>query len=194
MKRALALLAALAFVPIAPPMAQEAQKPELAKVSLKEGDPAPDFTLLSDQWKTVKLSDSAGSKTCFSPSMSWLSPAVERNNFRRSRLESPQARSTLPIPQFSALAWIPPAANAAFAKQISINFPLLSDMNHKMLTIYGILKGYNVQDQTYEWAQRANIVIDKEGIIRHIEEGDSAVNPNTAVSVCTDLHKKDASK
>lgn len=87
-----------------------------------------------------------------------------------------------------------PAANAAFAKQISINFPLLSDMNHKMLTIYGILKGYNVQDQTYEWAQRANIVIDKEGIIRHIEEGDSAVNPNTAVSVCTDLHKKDASK
>ncbi len=63
-----------------------------------------------------------------------------------------------------------------------------------MLTTYGILKGYNVQDQTYEWAQRANIVIDKEGIIRHIEEGDSAVNPNTAVSVCTDLHKKDASK
>lgn len=87
-----------------------------------------------------------------------------------------------------------PAANAAFAKQISINFPLLSDMNHKMLTTYGILKGYDVQNQTYEWAQRANIVIDKEGIIRHIEEGDSAVNPNTAVSVCTELHKKDAAK
>jgi peroxiredoxin len=87
-----------------------------------------------------------------------------------------------------------PAANKAFAKEINITFPLLSDMNHKMLTSYGILKGYNVQDQTYEWAQRANIVIDKEGIIRHIEEGDSAVNPNTAVSVCTDLHKKDATK
>jgi len=87
-----------------------------------------------------------------------------------------------------------PAANAAFAKQIDIKFPLLSDMNHKMLTSYGILKGYDVQNQTYEWAQRANIVIDKEGIIRHIEEGDSAVNPNTAVSVCTDLHKKEASK
>jgi peroxiredoxin len=87
-----------------------------------------------------------------------------------------------------------PAANAAFAKQIGVTFPLLSDMNHKMLTTYGILKGYNVQDQTYEWAQRANIVIDKEGIIRHIEEGDSAVNPNTAVSVCTDLHKKESTK
>jgi peroxiredoxin len=67
-------------------------------------------------------------------------------------------------------------------------------MNHKMLTAYGILKTYNVQSQEFEWAQRANIVIDKEGIIRHIEEGDSAVNPNNAESVCIDLHKKDASK
>jgi len=87
-----------------------------------------------------------------------------------------------------------PAANKAFAKEINVTFPLLSDMNHKMLTSYGILKGYDVQNQTYEWAQRANIVIDKEGIIRHIEEGDSAVNPNTAVSVCTELHKKDTAK
>ena len=87
-----------------------------------------------------------------------------------------------------------PPANAAFAKQISVDFPLLSDMNKKMLTAYGILKNYPMQKDTYQWAQRANIVIDKEGIIRHIEEGDSAVNPNNAVSVCTDLHKKEASK
>lgn len=85
-----------------------------------------------------------------------------------------------------------PAANAAFAKQIGVKFPLLSDMNHKMLTSYGILKSYDVQGEGYQWALRANIVIDKEGIIRHIEGGDSAVDPNTAVSVCTSLHKKAA--
>ena len=85
-----------------------------------------------------------------------------------------------------------PAANAAYAKQISINFPLLSDMNHKMLTSYGILKTYSVQSDEYQWALRANIVIDKNGIIQHIEGGDSAVNPNNAVSVCVDLHKKGA--
>jgi peroxiredoxin len=87
-----------------------------------------------------------------------------------------------------------PAANAAFAKQSNIKFPLLSDMNKKMLTSYGILKGYDVESQSYEWAQRANIVIDKNGIVQHIEEGDSAVNPNNALSVCTDLHKKQAAK
>jgi thioredoxin-dependent peroxiredoxin len=87
-----------------------------------------------------------------------------------------------------------PAANAAFAKQIGINFPLLSDMNHKMLETYGVLKTYNVQSQSYQWALRANIVIDKQGVIQFIEEGDSAVDPNTALTLCTTLHKKDAPK
>ena len=87
-----------------------------------------------------------------------------------------------------------PAANAAFAKQINIKFPLLSDMNHKMLTSYGILKTYGQGDDSYQMAMRANIVIDKDGIIRHIETGDSAVDPNTAEAICIDLHKKQAAK
>jgi peroxiredoxin len=87
-----------------------------------------------------------------------------------------------------------PAANAAFAKQIDIKFPLLSDMNKKMLKDYGILKGYDVQSENYQWAQRANIVIDKDGIIQHVDFDESAINPNTALSVCTDLHKKQTSK
>jgi peroxiredoxin len=87
-----------------------------------------------------------------------------------------------------------PAANAAFAKQIGVTFPLLSDMNRKMLKSYGILKGYDRDNETYDWALRANIVIDKQGVIQLIDEGDSAVDPNTALTVCTTLHKKDAAK
>ncbi len=67
-------------------------------------------------------------------------------------------------------------------------------MNRKMLKTYGILKGYNVQEETYEWALRANIVIDKQGVIQLIDEGDSAVDPNTALTMCTTLHKKAAAK
>ena len=87
-----------------------------------------------------------------------------------------------------------PAANAAFAKQIGVKFPLLSDMNRKMLKSYGILKNYDEQNDTYEWALRANIVIDKQGIIQLIDEGDAAVDPNTALTMCTTLHKKSAAK
>lgn len=39
-----------------------AQKPVIAKTSLKVGQPAPDFTMLSDQWEPVKLSEYRGKK------------------------------------------------------------------------------------------------------------------------------------
>jgi thioredoxin-dependent peroxiredoxin len=85
-----------------------------------------------------------------------------------------------------------PAANAAFAKQIGVTFPLLSDMNHKVLTEYGILKKYPMAGDQYELARRTTFVVDEEGKIKHIDFDESAVNPETAVSVCLDLHKKSA--
>jgi AhpC/TSA family len=65
MKRVLAALLLVAASPLSSPLAQEAQKPEIAKMTLKVGDAAPDFTLLSDKWKTVKLSDYHGKKNVF---------------------------------------------------------------------------------------------------------------------------------
>ena len=59
------LLAAFALVSMATAFAAPislSQKQELAKTSLKVGDVAPDFSLLSDQWKPVKLSDFKGKK------------------------------------------------------------------------------------------------------------------------------------
>jgi len=63
MKRFLpaALLLALAPVFLTSPVSSQS-KDEVAKISLKVGDTAPDFTLLSDQWKPVKLSDYRGKK------------------------------------------------------------------------------------------------------------------------------------
>ncbi|MGA2098991.1 MAG: hypothetical protein ABSH39_22095 [Candidatus Acidiferrum sp.] len=65
MNRALALMLLLTATPLAHPMAQEAQKPEMAKMTLKVGDVAPDFILLSNEWKKVKLSDFRGQKNVF---------------------------------------------------------------------------------------------------------------------------------
>ncbi len=83
-----------------------------------------------------------------------------------------------------------PAANNAFAEKLGVTFPLLSDMNRKVLKQYGILKLYNVEKEEYEWAQRTTFVVDKQGVIQHVEEGGSAVNPNSAIAVCTKLPKK----
>jgi AhpC/TSA family len=57
------LLAAIPVSLVAPVRSQN--KEQVAATSLKVGDHAPDFTLLSDQWKTVKLSDFRGKKNVF---------------------------------------------------------------------------------------------------------------------------------
>jgi cytochrome oxidase Cu insertion factor (SCO1/SenC/PrrC family) len=63
MKRAICAVFLLAALPSSALLTSSAQKTEqVAKVSLKVGDAAPDFTLLSDQWKPVKLSDFKGKK------------------------------------------------------------------------------------------------------------------------------------
>ena len=63
MKRTLASCLLVASMSAVVPLAAGPQKKdEVAKLSLKVGDTAPDFTLLSDDWKTVKLSDFHGKK------------------------------------------------------------------------------------------------------------------------------------
>jgi len=62
MKKTLAAALALAAIPALTVLSPAAQQEKVAKVSLKVGDTAPDFTLLSDQWKPVKLSDFKGKK------------------------------------------------------------------------------------------------------------------------------------
>ena len=68
MKRILAASLLLASTPAvmltsSPAQVQKSEAaPQVAKVSLKVGEVAPDFSLLSDQWKTVKLSDYRGKK------------------------------------------------------------------------------------------------------------------------------------
>jgi peroxiredoxin len=81
-------------------------------------------------------------------------------------------------------------ANKAFADKIGVTFPLLSDMNRKVLTAYGILQKYPVGGDNYEFARRTTFVIDKEGKIKHIDFDSTAIDPTSAVTICTGLNEK----
>ncbi len=78
-----------------------------------------------------------------------------------------------------------PYANAEFAKQIGVTFPLLSDIKHTVVKDYGIFN----EDGGY--GNRATFVIDKDGIIQHIDEGNVAIDITGAADTCNILsHKK----
>lgn len=75
-------------------------------------------------------------------------------------------------------------ANRAFAKQIGVTYPLLSDFQRKVSEEYGILnpKGF---------ANRTTFVIDKHGTIQHVDRAADAIDPSGAMQSCSLMeHKK----
>lgn len=78
-------------------------------------------------------------------------------------------------------------ANREFAKQLGVTFPILSDFKRTVVKDYGVF----IEEQGF--GNRATFVIDKEGIIRHIEEGNTAVDPTGAYNVCNLFEKKKTS-
>ena len=78
-----------------------------------------------------------------------------------------------------------PFANREFAKQIGVTFPLLSDIKHSVVKDYGLF------NEEGGYGNRATFVIDKDGIIQHIDEGNVAIDPTAAEDTCNILsHKK----
>jgi peroxiredoxin len=71
------------------------------------------------------------------------------------------------------------ASNKRFKEDIGVTFPLLSDWKRETTKAYGI---YN---EASGYGSRATFVVDKEGIIRHVEQGNTAVDPTGAFQVCS---------
>jgi len=76
------------------------------------------------------------------------------------------------------------AANARFAEDIKVTFPLLSDFKRTTVRDYGVFS------EEGGYGTRATFVVDKEGIIRHIEQGRSAIDPSGAYQACSIFVKK----
>ena len=72
-----------------------------------------------------------------------------------------------------------------FAQQTEASFPLMSDFaTRKMAKAYGVLR------EDVGVANRATFLIDSEGKIAYIEEGNTAVDPNGAEMACSRVKKK----
>ena len=72
-------------------------------------------------------------------------------------------------------------SNRRFAEDLGLTFPLLSDFNRTVSTQYGIL---NTQRSI---ATRTTYVVDKNGIVRFVQQGQAAIDPSGAVTECARL-------
>ncbi len=75
-------------------------------------------------------------------------------------------------------------ANKEYAKQIGVSYPLLSDFQRKVSMEYGIL------NEKYGFANRTTYVLDKQGIIQHIDRDAAAIDPSGAHAACSVLEHK----
>jgi peroxiredoxin len=71
-----------------------------------------------------------------------------------------------------------PFSNAAWAKEMGTNFPILSDWGGEVTKEYGI---YN---PGYKAARRTTFLIDKDGKIVEIKMDSEAVDPTAIVASC----------
>ena len=81
-----------------------------------------------------------------------------------------------------------PFANHQFALQTGATFPLLGDMDAKVIKEYGLDKTFNIGGVPVTSARRATFLIDKEGKIIEESVDSEAVDPTKIVDAC-ERHK-----
>lgn len=69
--------------------------------------------------------------------------------------------------------------NKAFAEKIGAKFPILSDEQKTVSRDYGVLM------PLIRLAKRTTFVIDRDGVIRHIDRGGAAIDPESAGEACS---------
>ncbi len=71
-----------------------------------------------------------------------------------------------------------PFSNRAWAKQLDVTFPLLSDWGGDTTKAYGLY------DPEYKAARRVNYLIDKSGKVVEMQLDDDAIDPSKVVVAC----------
>ncbi len=94
-------------------------------------------------------------------------------NFQQN-LEKLEAADT----QVLGVSMDSPFSNKAWADQIKITFPLLSDWGGETVRKYGV---YNPK---YKAARRVNYVIDKKGQVIEMQVDSEAIDPTKIVTFC----------
>jgi peroxiredoxin len=75
-------------------------------------------------------------------------------------------------------------SNKRFAQDINVTLPLLSDWKRDTTKAYGLF------NEETGYGTRATFLIDKEGKIKYLEVGNTAIDPSGVTEACNLLERK----
>lgn len=144
---------------------------------LKNGDIAPDFTLLDSEGNTVSLSDFRGNKVIiyFYPKDDTSGCTKEACNFRDNYSQLKEKNVVvIGISKDSV------SSHVKFKNKYDLPFILLSDPNHQVIETYGAYGEKKMYGRTYMGTIRMTYLVSEEGLIlkiydkvkpdKHVEE------------------------
>jgi peroxiredoxin Q/BCP len=129
---------------------------------LSPGDPAPDFTLPSDDDSTVTLSDLRGRKVIV-----YFYPAAMTPGCTTQACDFTDSLSSLKGVGYEVLGISPdaPAKLAKFRARDSLTITLLSDADRSVMKAYDAFGEKKLYGKTVEGVIRSTFVVDEEGRI-----------------------------
>lgn len=128
------------------------------------GSDAPDFTLPNNKREAVKLSEQRGKNVVLAFYPAAFTGVCEKElcTFRDSLAQFNDVDASV-----YGISVDAPFANAAFAEQNKLNFPLLSDYAREAVRAYGVAHDDFAGMSGYTAAKRSVFVVDKEGKLRY---------------------------
>lgn len=132
---------------------------------LKEGDPAPDFSVLKDDGKNVSLGDYRGKNLIlyFYPKANTPGCTHEANGFRNMIADFRAQNAAI-----AGVSADTVDAQAKFSKKLSLNFPLLADTEFQIIDAYGARRMKNFLGKTFLGIARMTFWIGPDGKIRKV--------------------------
>jgi peroxiredoxin Q/BCP len=131
-------------------------------MTLKVGDPAPEFALPDQTGTEIQLADLRGCRVVV-----YFYPKADTPGCTTQACSLRDARSDLDAAGAVVIGISPdkPAAQARFATKYDLGFPLLSDADHAVAEAYGVWGEKSMYGKKYMGIIRSAFVIDEDGRI-----------------------------
>jgi peroxiredoxin Q/BCP len=131
-------------------------------VRLSPGDAAPDFTLPTDNGDQLTLKDLRGRKVVL-----YAYPAAMTPGCTKQACDFRDSLGSLQAAGYEVVGISPdtPAKLAKFRERDAITFPLVSDQDRSVLTVYGAFGEKQLYGKTVTGVIRSTFVIDEDGTI-----------------------------